>query len=182
MPLFHHPASARAHTPPATAIPALVAADASSGMPSASSTRDFLWALGTILSRGVSEDGAGGTGLVPYLDFANHGDAYSKGPSDGGGAERASCERGFDPATGSHYLRTLRDIAPGMYMYAPAQRWPRPSGIIAVLPLAHGLKSPEIGGLTILLTAYFYKKPFSYCPSAALQVFELCAHFPPGSR
>eukprot|EP00903_Cladosiphon_okamuranus_P009215 g8799.t1 len=83
------------------------------GTPSASSTRDFLWALGTILSRGVSEDGAGGTGLVPYLDFANHGDACPKGRSGGGGRGRASCERGFDPATGSHYLRALRDIAPG---------------------------------------------------------------------
>ncbi|CAM9867800.1 unnamed protein product [Ectocarpus sp. 8 AP-2014] len=80
--------------------------------PSASTTRDFLWALGVILSRGVSEEGAGGVGLVPYLDFANHGDGGRGGGvalGDGG----ASCERGFDPATGRHVLRALRDIAPG---------------------------------------------------------------------
>lgn len=78
--------------------------------PSALRTRDFLWALGVILSRGVSEDGAGGTGLVPYLDFANHGETCSSGL---GGGETASCERGFDAATGSHVLRALRDVAPG---------------------------------------------------------------------
>ncbi|CAB1096230.1 unnamed protein product [Ectocarpus sp. CCAP 1310/34] len=80
--------------------------------PSASTTRDFLWALGVILSRGVSEEGAGGVGLVPYLDFANHGDGGKGGGvalGDGG----ASCERGFDAATGRHVLRALRDIAPG---------------------------------------------------------------------
>ncbi|CAM9340518.1 unnamed protein product, partial [Ectocarpus sp. 4 AP-2014] len=80
--------------------------------PSASTTRDFLWALGVILSRGVSEEGAGGVGLVPYLDFANHGDGGRGGGvalGDGG----ASCERGFDAATGRHVLRALRDIAPG---------------------------------------------------------------------
>ncbi|CAM9144351.1 unnamed protein product [Ectocarpus sp. 6 AP-2014] len=80
--------------------------------PSASTTRDFLWALGVILSRGVSEEGAGGVGLVPYLDFANHGDGgRGEGVSLGDGG--ASCERGFDPATGRHVLRALRDIAPG---------------------------------------------------------------------
>ncbi|CAM9163333.1 unnamed protein product, partial [Hapterophycus canaliculatus] len=80
--------------------------------PSASSTRDFLWAMGVILSRGVSEDAAGGTGLVPYLDFANHGDGPAR--LDGGGwNSRASCERGFDASTGNHVLRALRDIEPG---------------------------------------------------------------------
>ncbi|CAM9312235.1 unnamed protein product [Ectocarpus sp. 12 AP-2014] len=80
--------------------------------PSASTTRDFLWALGVILSRGVSEEGAGGVGLVPYLDFANHGDG-GRGGSVALGDGGASCERGFDAATGRHVLRALRDIAPG---------------------------------------------------------------------
>lgn len=80
----------------------------SASKPSAASTRDFLWALGIILSRGVSEDGAGGTGLVPYLDLTNHGD-----DGRGEGKGRASCERGFDEATGSHFLRTLREVEPG---------------------------------------------------------------------
>ena len=85
--------------------------------PSAASTRDFLWALGVILSRAVQEEGAGGAGLVPYLDFANHGDrivSVNGGARLGGGQEEvASCERGFDPATGSHFLRALRDVLPG---------------------------------------------------------------------
>ena len=72
------------------------------GKPTATSPRDFLWALGVILSRGVSEDAAGGTGLVPYLDFANHG-----------GGHNASCERGFDAQSGCHFLRAVRDVHPG---------------------------------------------------------------------
>lgn len=72
------------------------------GTPIATSRRDFLWALGVILSRGVSADAAGGTGLVPYLDFANHG-----------GGHNASCERGFDTQSGCHFLRAVKDVHPG---------------------------------------------------------------------
>lgn len=44
--------------------------------------------------------------------------SLTPGGSGGGGRGNsgragASCERGFDPTTGSHYLRTLRDVEPG---------------------------------------------------------------------
>lgn len=105
--------------------------------PSAASTRDFLRALGVILSRGVSEDGAGGTGLVPYLDFANHGEA-GKNSGEGG---KASCERGFDAATGTHFLRALRDIPPGTRPYK------RAAEVECFLPAYERYKSSELSCL-----------------------------------
>lgn len=76
------------------------------------SSRDFLWALGAILSRGISEDAAGGTGLVPFLDFANHAGDREK-TADGSRTGVVSCERGFDVKSGCHFLRTVKEVRPG---------------------------------------------------------------------
>jgi hypothetical protein len=72
--------------------------------------RDFLWGMGTVLSRGLSSDSMPFS-MVPILDFANHADD-SKGSSHNHN-HKVNARHHFDPQEQCFSLIALRPIQPG---------------------------------------------------------------------